>query len=75
MDLRRVFLATVLLGLFAFPISSFAAAPFLTASPFPVSAAPTYLATGDFNNDGLADVVSASGCGKSISVLLGKSPR
>ena len=73
MDSRRVFFATVLLSLCALSANSFAAAPFLTASTFPVSAAPTYLAVGDFNNDGIADVVSASGCGTSISVLLGKS--
>ena len=73
MDFRRVYLATVLLGLLSLSARSFAAAPFLTASTFPVSATPTYVATGDFNNDGNADVVSASGCGTSISVLLGKS--
>jgi hypothetical protein len=73
MDSRRTFFVFVLVCLLAFSAASFAAAPFLTAGAFPVSAAPTYVAVGDFNNDAISDVVSASGCGTSISVLLGKS--
>src|SRR5205085_11800384 len=46
-----------------------AGADFFTVPVFPVGTAPTSIASGDFNNDGVTDIVTAGA--NSISVLLG----
>jgi hypothetical protein len=41
------------------------------ASPFPVGSKPVFIATADFNGDGVEDIATANNIGYSASVLLG----
>ena len=61
------------LALVAIPGLVRAANPSFSSSSFPVGATPVYLAVGDFNGDGRADLAVANQGSSNISVLMAKA--
>jgi hypothetical protein len=57
--------------LFVAPMSAFAAGLVVPNSPMSIGTTPTYTVSGDFNNDGNADVAASNPPSNTVSVLLG----